>query len=164
MAKVTRKNPGCFSRLSASLKSIEKLQAKAGWMESAKYEDGTQAAYIAAIHEFGSASNGIPARPFMRPTVAAQEVEWKRQLAQGARAVLSGNTDARTVLEAVAKGAAGDVQKTISQITSPGLKDATIKNRLRKKANKKKVGNLTKPLVDTGYMMSSIDAVVESKK
>lgn len=166
---VRRTGPG-VAVLTAALRSLDGVQAKTGWFETAKYADGTPVAYVATIHEFGAIvvnadavagayQNGgggaapilIPARPFMRPTVAAKGDSWMKLLAQGAAQVLLGKATAEQVLEAVALRAAGDVAKTISTISSPPLSPRTI-------AGKK---GATKPLVDTGQMIQSVTGVVE---
>lgn len=40
----------------------------AGIDSTSKYEDGTSIALVAMVHEYGSPSRGIPARPLFRPT------------------------------------------------------------------------------------------------
>lgn len=147
---VRRTGPG-VARLVAALRELDGLQAKTGWFETAKYADGTPVAYVATIHEFGYPEGGIPARPFMRPTVAEQGQAWLDMLAKGSKAILTGGATPAGVLEAVALKAAGDVAKTISGVTSPPLSPLTI---ARKKG-------ATKPLVDTGQMIQSVTGVVE---
>lgn len=168
---VRRTGPG-VATLTAALKSLDGLQAKTGWFETAKYADGTPVAYIATIHEFGAvvlnpdavagAYQGgtggaapvvIPARPFMRPTVAEKGNEWVKLLERGAAQVLLGKATAKEIMEMVALRAAGDVGKTIARITTPPLAPSTI-------ANKK---GATKPLVDTGQMIQSVTGIVEEK-
>lgn len=98
----------------------------------------------------------IPPRPFMRPTVERERQNWMNYLAQGAAAVLRGETSADAVLEIVSMRAAADVAKTISQITSPPLKPSTIRARLRARSDKKTVGLLDKPLIDWGKLYGEI--------
>jgi hypothetical protein len=141
---------------------IKNASAKVGFL-GGMHEDGkTPVAYIASVHEFGVASKGIPPRPFMRPTVAEQKQEWASIAERGALAIARGNATTIDVLEAIAQTAAGDVRKTISKIQSPALSENTIKARQRKMANGKKVGNLTKPLVETGLLLASVSHEVKS--
>jgi hypothetical protein len=61
--------------LGAKLREIGRClsagELQVGFMENADpYPDGTPVALVAAVQEFGSPSNGIPPRPFMRPAVA----------------------------------------------------------------------------------------------
>ncbi len=53
-----------LKRLQKALSAADKSDLQVGWFESAKYDDGTPVAGVAAIQEFGSAKNRIPPRPF----------------------------------------------------------------------------------------------------
>lgn len=103
----------------------------------------------------------IPPRPFMRPTAAREGTNWMNLLGSGSKAVLAGKMSPHDVLEAVSARAAGDIAKTISQITSPPLKASTIANRRRSLTNRTIVGALDKPLVAQGIMINSVTNVVE---
>ncbi len=130
--------------------ALKQKKGKIGWLESNQYPDGTEVAYVALIQEMGSPKNGIPPRPFFRPTIAARSNTWKAQLKSGCKAILAGNETALSVMEKVAMGAAGDIRKTISGIKAPALSVNTIRNRLAR-------GNSsTKPLVDTGLMLKTL--------
>lgn len=163
MAKVTRSNPKAFYDLGHRLEQLSGKVAKAGWFSTSKYEDGTPVAYIASIHEFGSPKNNIPPRPFMRPTTNREVLQWTKLLADGARAVLAGKSTAAKVMEAVGLRAAGDIARSITLVFSPPLKPATIAARRRRLSDKKTVGSLTKPLVDTGLMLATVTNTVEDE-
>lgn len=161
MVRVVRKpGPGRLV-LDRLLENADGKVGKVGFFESAKYEDGTPVAYVAAINEFGYPEGGIPSRSFMRTTIAAEKKNWKLLATSGARAILAGNYTIADVLEGIGLQAAGDIRKTISNIWSPKLADATIAARVRKRADGKTVGNLNKPLVDSGYMLSQVNNTVE---
>lgn len=136
---------------------------KVGWDKSAVYEDGTPVAYVAAIQEFGYPAGGIRSRSFMRSTAAEQRDAWRLLAEDGARAILNGGATIDILLEGIGLQAAGDIAKKITQIHTPALKRATVRARMRRRADGKTVGNLTKPLVDTGYMVNSITNVVEER-
>lgn len=146
---VRRSGPGA-RRLIVALKDIDGLEARTGWFETAKDAQGVPVATKAAAHEFGTAR--IPARPFMRPTVAAKERPWLDQLAQGSKAILRGEATAEGVLEGVALRAAGDIAKAITATNSPPLSPKTVKRK-----------GFDKPLVETGQMLQSVTGVVERK-
>lgn len=162
MARVVRKPGPGREVLRATLAGLEDKTGKVGWFENAKYEGGTPVAYVAAINEYGVAGK-IPARPFMRPTVAQRLGEWRNLVQRGAKAITRGEATSTTVMEAVTQTAAGNIAETIAGITSPALAESTVKNRLRKKADGKTIGNLTKPLIDTKLMINSLTSVVEDK-
>lgn len=161
MARVVRTQGPGAERLKVALEGLEDKQGKVGWFETAKYPDGTPVAYVAAIQEFGYPRGNIPSRPFMRPTIDRERDNWRVLAESGARAIIAGNQTSQGVLEAIGLKAAGDIAKTISQVHAPPLLAATVKARMRRRADKKTVGNLTKPLVDTGLMISTITSTVE---
>ncbi len=148
---------------------------KVGWFESARYNDknATPVAYVASIHEFGTASAGrgrttiIPPRPFFRPTIAEQggvNGAWAQVAKVGAQNILKGSMNSKQAMDMLGLKAAGDIAKTISKIQSPPLAAATVANRQRRYSDRKTVGNLTKPLVDTGVMVSTLTHAVEDVK
>jgi len=150
-------------KLVANVGALAGVEGQVGWFETAKYPNGTPVAYVAAIHEFGYAAGGIPPRPFFRPTIAAQTGEWSRQFGRAATAVANGKIEPGPAMTQLAALAAGDVADTISKLTAPALKEATVNARRRKRADKKTVGGLTKPLVDTGIMLGTLTYKVEAK-
>ena len=156
--------PGISVQVKTACEALNKLTGKVGWFETAVYPDGTPVAYVATIHEFGKPEQGIKARSFMRPTASEKAQEWKGHLIKGANAALVGKISARQAMEMISQAAAGDVRKTISNITSPPLKPETVKARLRGKKQGKVVSiTAAKPLVDTGLMLQTLTAVVEDQ-
>ena len=103
----------------------------------------------------------IPPRPFMRPTIASREKKWAKIVESGAKDMLLGNATPLEVLGKLALGVQGDIYKTIVSLTKPELKRGTIKARLKKLADGKTIGQLTKPLEETGYLLTSLQSVVE---
>ena len=186
MVQITRSNPKAFEIIADNLRGLSGVTAEVGWFENKTYDDGTPIAGIAAVQEYGATISHpggtpigphgfvskavgsglpvteahtivIPPRPFMRPTIAEKKDSWLKKMANGAKKILRGEMDAQTVLEAVGHDAAGDITKTISSIHSPPLKKATIRARLNRKSDKKTIGLLDKPLIDTGKLFDSID-------
>lgn len=155
MGRVRRDTSGT-DRLLRVVEQLDGIEARVGYFETAKYEDGTPVAYVATIHEFGAPSQGIPPRPTMRPTIAKRKGEWARQLGAGMTLAARGEIEPRNVLDAVAQLAAADVRVSISQLTAPALEPATVRARQRQRADTRTVGNLTKPLVFTGIMLGSV--------
>lgn len=147
---------GGTRQLIAVMKELEGVVGKVGFFESAKYADGTPVAYVASIQEFGSAPQGIPARPFFRTTIAEQGGEWGDAFGKGAKAIAKGTYTPFQVMDAVGQLAAGDVKNKISEISEPPLDPDTIAARRRRYADKKTTGSLTKPLVDTAVMINSV--------
>lgn len=147
--------------LELALKNLDGKVGKVGWFENSKYEDGTHVAGIAAQNEYGNPSKNIPARPFLRPTVRAKQNEWKDIAMRGSRAVLANKATAAQVMELIGRAAVADIQKTISLLQEPPLSPRTIAARLAKRKDKKHVGALTKPLIDTGIMFATLISIIE---
>jgi phage gpG-like protein len=166
LSKVVRVKSDIGKNLTVALKNLEGKVAKVGWFEKSRYPESPNipVAYVAAIHEYGYPSKNIPARPFMRPTIAAKQTEWRSTVERGARAVLEGNATIENVMETIGQEAAGDIRKTISQIFSPPLKPATVAARVARYKNQSKIGSLTKPLIDTGLLNESLTNIVTDEK
>lgn len=156
--KVVRK--GGTEKLQATLKDVSSKQIRVGFFPEAQYPDGTPVAYVAAIHEFGAPQRSIPARPFMRPTAEQKKSEWGRQIAGAVRGAIDGKVDVAQAFDAIGAMAAGDIGRTISRVTTPPLKDSTLRAR---QTRKKTPGVSKKPLVDTGLLIQSVSHVVEDK-
>lgn len=147
--------PGA-NKLKLMLKGLGDAAAGVGFFPSAKYEDGTPVAYVATIQEFGAPAQGIDPRSFMRSTAENKQGDWADVARRGAKAVVNGSATGQQVVDAIGQQAAGDIRRTISKIQEPKLAASTVANRMRKRADKKTVGNLTKPLVDTGILINSV--------
>ena len=163
MVNVVRHKTNTGKQLKVALENLEGKVGKVGWFEKSKYENDISVAYVATIQEYGYPPQNIPARPFMRPTIIQKQKEWKVIAESGAKAILKGTRTIDNVMEAIGLKAAGDIRKTISLIWSPPLSPLTIQARLRKRSNKKVVGNLTKPLIDTGIMFGTLTNTVEDE-
>lgn len=149
-------------RLQKVFDEIERAKLRVGFFESSKYPDGTPAAYVASIHEFGSPKNKIPPRSFMRPAINDGATKWARGIEIGCRAAVDGKTTIKNVLDLVGMDAAGHVRKNIAKLQSPALKQSTVKARIRKLAKGSKIaGAINKPLVETGYLLASVTSQVE---
>jgi len=142
--------------IDAAIKDIGQMKLRVGWFASAKYETGTPVAMVAAAHEFGVPQNGLPPRPFMRPTIAENRDRWLKYFAQQVRHIFEGESTVEIALNQVGLNMAGKIKQAISKVTQPPLKTATVKAKMRKRKTAKTPGNLTKPLVDTGLMISTV--------
>lgn len=165
MGKVIHKRGIARAPFENLIKDATKIETRIGYFESAKYSNGTPVAYIATIMEHGWAGGGIPARPTMRPTIARESNNWKVLMGKGANAVANGKKTLNQVMTGLGLQASGDVRKTIAQITTPPLKQATILKRANRYASNK--GEITasigKPLVDSSLMLSSTTFAVVNR-
>lgn len=145
--------------LAAFRKQLKGIRTEVGYMAGAAYPNGTPVAYIAAIHEYGSPSNGIPPRPTLHPSLDQAKGKLSNILIGGIRSAIGGGS-VDAAFEAVGLAAQGIVREAIADLKSPILSEATIKRR----ASKHHAGKASnKPLVDTGTMLGSVDySVVRS--
>lgn len=166
MARITRTaGPGRAALVAATVQLGDKT-GKVGWFESDKYEKGQPVAGIAAVHEFGSTSRGIPPRPYFRPTAAEQAQEWKATAAQVSKAIVQGHIPPGGLMEALCLKAEGDVRATITKLSSPALKASTVQARKDALAKgtlvrKGKTMGIEKPLVASGLMLATLTSKVE---
>ena len=103
-------------------------------------------AQIAAIHEFGLPSRGIPERSMVRETLRINDKKYREAARKIGLGITAGKMDQRRGLDLLGVMIKGDIQQRIAAGIAPGLKPATI----RRKGS-------SKPLIDTGQMRASID-------
>lgn len=118
-----------------------------GFLENARYPDGTPVAMIAAIQDGGAPNAGIPPRPFFRNMIAKKKGEWPAAIA----GLLKANDyDAEKVLGLTGAAIAGQLRQSIIDTNDPPLAEATIRRK-----------GFAKPLVDTGHLLQSVDYEVK---
>lgn len=162
--RVTRK-AGKIDALRQTVKALDGSQSKVGWFPSAVYEGGAPVAGVAYVQEFGSPSRGIPPRLGMRNTATEKRQEWAKTAETISRAAAQGKIAPGQVMEAVALAAEGAVRETITKVTSPALKQATIDARKRRLANggAGAQASIGKPLVDTGILLNTLTSETTKK-
>lgn len=134
-------------------KQISKLNAKVGFFDTAKYENGTPVALVAMVNEFGVPQKNIPPRPFMRPAAENNKEAWKKTFNFGVKQGFQ-TGDFKQAFNLVGMQAQGDIKTAIKNVTAPALAESTKKARLTGKVKNAKTA--TKPLIDTGYMLDSV--------
>lgn len=172
MAEVFREiNLGGYAALN---KLAQNLDLKVGWFSTNWYpaeqskkpggkgKPAVPVAYIATIHNSGWLAGGIPARPFMQPTIDREETNWRDYIAAEIPRVLSGATTLENVLNGLGLNVAGEIAQSIRDVTAPPLKPATIAAKVRKMEDQKTVGSLSKPLVETGTMLETVSHTVSA--
>ena len=147
---------GGLEALSVKIKSLDGINTKVGWKESSVYESGEKVAMIASENEEGDISKNRPPRPFMRNAVIKNKNKWLKIGGIESLKVLKGEKTIKETSEVIGIIAEADCRQSIVDFTNPALSPSTIKARLSKRSNKKKVGLLTKPLEDSGYMLATL--------
>ena len=130
---------------------------KVGFFSTARYEDGTPVAAVAAWNEFGTKT--IPERPFFRNALAEME--------DGIANVIKAGIDPRRMVVEdrlagrVGEYVAGQVQESITALKDPPNAPETVARKRKKLHGKKGVGGGENPLIDTGFMHDSVTWQVE---
>ena len=121
---------------------------RVGFFSTARYDDGTPLATVAAVNEFGSREANIPERPFFRQAIANME--------DGVPAIIRGRIDPQRMVvderlaNQVGAYAAGQVQERITDLREPPNSPHTIEAK-----------GSDNPLIDTGFMRQSATWEVE---
>lgn len=173
------------NRFKAAISDLSRKLAKAGtlrvgFLEGAKYPNGTPVAMIAAIQNYGAPRRGIPPRPFFSNMVKDKSDSWGPAMAETLKRT---NYNTEQTLELTGQGIKGQLQQSIIDTYSPALSPITVMLR-GMKANdsslvvtgktvgeaaqrvadgKTNYGASTKPLVDSGYLLSRVDYEVNLK-
>ena len=137
-------DPKALDRLRPRLVGDNRV-VNVGVPEGKREEDGTPVAMIAAVHEFGSPSQGIPERPFLRVAVQRNRQKYVRLNRINLVKMLRGQATVEQALGQLGEMAKGDVQTEIRSGDFAPLKPATIKRK-----------GSSRPLIDTGQMVQSI--------
>lgn len=119
---------------------------KVGFLEKAKYPDGTPVAMIAAIQNYGAPSRNIPPRPFFTNMVKEKAPTWPEGVKMALKAA---DYNVSTALNMIGDGIAGQLRESIINTKTPPLAESTI----RKKG-------FSQPLIDTSHMLHSVDYAV----
>lgn len=97
----------------------------------------------------------VPARPFIRPTIAEHGDRWVRNVV---RDLAETDLSLDAILERVGIEIVGDIQAAIKAVMAPPLAPSTRRRRIRKGFSD--MSTATKPLIDTGTMLRTIRAEV----
>ena len=152
--EIRNSNPKIFDLLLSRVKELGSVTGKVGWFESAKYEDGTPVAQVAAHNEFGVMEDKIPPRPTIRPAVIENENKYMDIVTKGSDLVMAGKETAYNVMTKLTLQAQNDIAKNIAKLVSPPLAPLTLEKR------KSRGNNSTKPLVDTGLEFATLTSTV----
>ncbi len=163
------------SKLKKILSGFEKNDVSVGWFENAKYENGMQAAQVAAWNEFGTMKT--PARPFIRPAIEKNKEDWSKSV----QVLLASSKSPEQTLEGVGLIMSADIAQQIEDTNSPPLSPVTLMMRKFRREGREMNGATyyeainavrrgddyggapTDPLTDTGYMISSITSLLTQK-
>jgi hypothetical protein len=164
----TPKSSPALPSLDKIILNLEGISGKhgveVGWFPGTKYpERGEQVADVAAIQEYVNDEMHIPPRPFLRPCIKNNKVKWKRFVAKRiSDGIAHGGVDIDGVMGILGEVIAGDLKQAILDVHTPPLAKVTIERRRERWSNAtgkltaEQTKQLTKPLIDTGLMINSI--------
>lgn len=112
--------------------------------DSNNYPDGTSVILVGTVQEFGSPTNNIPERSFLRSTVFEKRQEYMLFFKSLGNKILKNEMKPDKALRLLGLQVQTDVREKITTIDEPPLKS--------------REGN---PLVDTGHLRSSINFKVD---
>lgn len=104
---------------------------------------GPSLAQIGGFHELGA---GVPARPFLGPTVDQHRTQYLELVGDAVADAIDNATDLDAGLGRIGARVAADAQHTIDVMTDPALSPATVQRK-----------GSSALLVDTGRMRAGID-------
>lgn len=114
---------------------------RAGFLETAKYPDGTPVAQVAFWNDAGSEVS--PPRAFFRQTIAERGKSWGETLGDSLKAT---GMDANKAMALTGEVIKDDVVSAIVAFSDPPNAPSTIAKK-----------GFNKPLIDTGVMQRSVD-------
>lgn len=120
---------------------------RVGFLERSRYPDGTPVAMVAAVHNFGAPSRGIPPRPFFSNMVKDKKGEWPKAIGDLLKA---NDWDATVALDVAGAAIAGQLRQSITDFYGVPLKPATIARK-----------GFDKQLIDSAHMLQSVDHEVK---
>lgn len=141
-------------------------------------------AELGYIHETGSPTANIPARPHLVPGIEAQEKRIASYFKQAGQAAMDGDAGKQEkCLNAAGLVAVSSVRSIIQEGIPPALADSTLRSRSRRKAGKgvrinkgagielaaraagvaPASGSGSTPLIDTGNYLKSLTYVIREK-
>lgn len=153
------------------LKRLRDSRLTVGVHSSAGSSDGTSMALIAAVHEFGAPSVGVPERAPIRKAIAANLPAYRTWMKRIASAYVRRGVPVPAGLNRLGLKIVSDIRGVIHDGLSPGLAESTKEKRRAKLAgNGGRARNSVftdtdswTPLIDTGRLLNSYGHEVETK-
>ena len=143
-----------LQRMITDMKRNRVTSVDVGFFSTARYEDGTQVAAVAAYNEFGT--KRIPERPFFRRAIMRIERELAGVITKGIdRRRFVADSRLAGIIGAWARDV---IQESITDLDQPPNAASTIEQKAGKrkgKARRQAIEGNT-PLIDTGVMRNKV--------
>lgn len=131
--------------------------AKQSALQAGIFEDPALA-FIAACHEYGVPTKGLPMRSFARSTMHANSTKYSKLLGVVLTSWQRGEITIEQALEKLGYTITQDMQETITRGVPPDLKPATVKGKQRRGSPRPNT-----PLRDTDRLFNGIKAKIAKK-
>lgn len=119
---------------------------------NARTDGAATNAMIGTVHEFGSSSQNIPERSFIRSTIKTQRDKIAKLIIKTQDDVINNNLDIETGLGRLGAIVKDMIQRTILKGIAPPPSPETLRRRAKKGGG----GPKEKSLIDTGQLLASI--------
>lgn len=152
--KVKRKDPEAIKRLIKNTVRMKGAKVEVGIVrETVRHKKAKMTVTrLAAIHEFGSISANIPARPFIEPTMRENRFKYRKMMWKDAKNISRGLRSPRAALTQIGKEGVDDMKAKILEGNFTPLSAKTIA----------KKGHST-PLIESGQLYDAIKYKVTIK-
>jgi hypothetical protein len=159
-ASFKQKNPAWMKQFRRTIKKLEsdKLECAVGFpqgkgAETPWYDSGESILEVAIQNEYGLPAANIPARPFMQQSGPKIQEAYDEAAGKAGEAIMAGELDVDTFLEAAGQQSVGIIQDTIATGSFAPNAPYTI----AKKGS-------SVPLIDSGDMRKFVTYVVRESK
>ena len=145
-AIITRRDAGALGRLVDTVRSMGLNKVEVG-LPAGGSHSGTDLSMheLGMVHEYGSATRNIPARPFIAPPIKQNVANYKKIMKSQAKLLIFRRTTLNAALSIIGEAGKRDIQDYMLSANFKPLKAETIKRK-----------GSSKPLIDTGQMRNAI--------
>ena len=154
-ANIVQTNSGGLQRIIDRISASSKKSLNVGVPEGKMHSDDGESLSMSAlanIHEYGSPSRNIVARPFLVPALEKNQAKYAKFLASQVIPLIRGKTTIDRILGQLGMVAQADVQAYMVSGHFVPLYYTTIKRK-----------GSSKPLIDTGQLRQSITYSIEGR-
>jgi hypothetical protein len=139
MSRLTLKE--AIERIKSRFKKYENAEVRVGFLSGATYENGTALADVAFWNDQGT-KRGIPARPFISQAKAVYGAKWE----EGLKRSIANGVSFEAALAQLGEAVSGDIKHHLAKrVWAPNAESTAARK------------GFSKPLVDTGTMLGSVE-------
>ena len=143
---ITRTDAGALARIVENVRAMGLNNVEVGLPDGGRHS-GTDLSMheLGMVHEYGSPTRNIPARPFIGPPIKDNVEKYKRMMRDQALKLIFRRTTLNNALSLVGEAGKADIQKYMLSASFTPLSAATIERK-----------GSSKPLINSGQMRNAI--------